>query len=623
YFSNSTSTCIFWHHDIDFQLDATIKGTTNQFVNIGLDTLSVDIEKDIYNYSAKEEKFYKNNLAFDLLIKKLTVAVEHTHCETFLVSQDHIPIFAKAFLKASVYSLWRSQQVRFLFIYFNGNNSEDFFNGQLFKDQANILIIEAENKNSSQFTLKTNKFVGSMWSKPEKLYEVAHIDVLSEPMENLPRLYIDKLQDLQGREVVVGAFDYRPMVVIDYNIWPQMNDRALDNKRGSVHINGAEVRVLLTLCELYNCTVEVDTSETEEWGFIYANSTGDGLLGLIIDGKTHTAFGGMYSWDTVYTYLDITTFLGRSGITCMVPAPKRIISWSLPLKPFQFSLWLGVLGYLFIETIALFATTTIEQTIVYNKQCWKSNFYFGLVTTLKLFISQSSQKFVTSTTVRALLFSMYAVDIIITSIYGSGLASILTLVTLDEAADSLQRLYKYQLPWTGSSDAWVTAIRAVKDDPIIMGVLANFHVYSIDEMRSKSKIENMGFVLERMEFGHFGNSEFLTTEALSRLKLMIDDIYFQFTVAYVPRLWPLLPKFNDLILTWHSTGFDKYWEWKITADYLDIKQQNQMKASMFYNFDIGPVKLGIDNFSGLILIWFVGMSLSILTFILELCLYKK
>lgn len=67
----------------------------------------------------------------------------------------------------------------------------------------------------------------------------------------------------------------------------------------------------------------------------------------------------------------------------------------------------------------------------------------------------------------------------------------------------------------------------------------------MDEMRSKAKTDNMGFVLERLTFGHFGGADYVTPEALQRLKLMVDEIYSQFTVAMVSRLWPHLAKFND------------------------------------------------------------------------------
>lgn len=133
----------------------------------------------------------------------------------------------------------------------------------------------------------------------------------------------------------------------------------------------------------------------------------------------------------------------------------------------------------------------------------------------------------------------------------------------------------------------------------------------------------MGFVVERMQFGHLGNTELIPTRALERLKLMEDDIYFAFTVAFVPRLWAHLEAYNNFILAWHSSGMDKFWEWKIAADYMSAQRQNRIVASQKLTLDIGPKKLGIDNFIGLILLWCFGMICSLLTFAGEIWLRRE
>lgn len=132
----------------------------------------------------------------------------------------------------------------------------------------------------------------------------------------------------------------------------------------------------------------------------------------------------------------------------------------------------------------------------------------------------------------------------------------------------------------------------------------------------------MGFVIERLSFGHFGGGDYVTVEALQRLKIMIDDIYSQYTVAMVPRLWPHLNKYNELISIWHSSGLDKYWEWKMTAEYLKLNEQNQIETSKYINYDMGPEKLNLDNFAGLVILWIVGMSLSLVVFAGELLYFK-
>lgn len=100
---------------------------------------------------------------------------------------------------------------------------------------------------------------------------------------------------------------------------------------------------------------------------------------------------------------------------------------------------------------------------------------------------------------------------------------------------------------------------------------------------------------------------------------MQEDLYFQYTVAFVERLWPMLGQFDELLYWWHSAGLDKYWEWRIVADNLNVHKQKQVEATMYSNNeDIGPVKLGMSNFAGILLIWVLGVSMAFMAFLYEI-----
>lgn len=206
-------------------------------------------------------------------------------------------------------------------------------------------------------------------------------------------------------------------------------------------------------------------ADADDWGTIYPNITGDGAMGMLLQHKVDICIGAMYSWYDDYTYLDLSMYLVRSGITCLVPAPHRLASWYLPLQPFQGTLWAAVLVCLGIETLGLVLSHRSEQKLYCNSepQSWWDSMKFALVTTFKLFLSQSGNSNVRSVTVRVLLFACFLNDIIITSIYGGGLASILTIPSLGEAADTLQRMRSHRLQWAANSEAWVSAIRGSDD----------------------------------------------------------------------------------------------------------------------------------------------------------------
>lgn len=115
--------------------------------------------------------------------------------------------------------------------------------------------------------------------------------------------------------------------------------------------------------------------------------------------------------------------------------------------------------------------------------------------------------------------------------------------------------------------------------------------------------------------GHFAIGDYLVPQAIDQLVIMQDDLYYQYTVAFVPRLWPLLERFNSLVYNWHSSGFDKYWEFRVVADNLNLKIQQQVESTMSgRQEDIGPVTLGMSNFAGIILVWLLGSVVGTLTF---------
>ncbi|KAH8274541.1 hypothetical protein KR044_008607, partial [Drosophila immigrans] len=609
YLMDSHATCILWHASFDIRLETTPP----------LPLVHLEPQK----WSSLEQNEEENRVISNQCVVRLSRSIDQANCESFIVFQEYIPQFARSFYNASSYATWRSTHNRFIFVYSDellpaSVDAASYFDGFIFHDQPNILLVNAPFLNATIFEIKANHFVGPRYFGKEPM--PVNFDTLQLYDAQLGQVIWDsgidmssKLRDLEGREIVVGLFNYKPFMLLDYDKQPKVHNRAQHGT--DVLIDGTEVRLLLIFCEIYNCTVQADTSEPSEWGDIYANYTGFGLMGMVLDRTTDYAIGGLYVWYEAYLRMEITQFTGRSGVTCLVPAPHPIINWALPLRPFQATLWLCVLACLMLECISLAFTRQCERS---SARSWRQSLRFGCVSTLKLFVNQSTSYVTTSYALRTVLLASYMIDMILTTVYGGGLAAILTLPKLEEAADSRQRLYEHKLPWAATSYAWVNIFDAGTSDPILLQLVERFRVYDADNIAIKSRTEQMGFVVERLQFGHLANSELIPDDALSRLKLMVDDIYFEYTLAYVPRLWPHLEAHSRFTLAWHSSGFDKYWEWKIAADYMNANRQNRIAASKMPKLDIGPVELDIDNFVGLILLWCFGMTCSLLAFVAEL-----
>ncbi|XP_002138113.2 uncharacterized protein Ir41a [Drosophila pseudoobscura] len=623
---NGSTICLFWNRNFEFQPQASVADYAS-FVGININNLKGSFDEGTVDVRSMKKQLQEKNLLYDDLLLKLMISIEVTHCETFMVFGNDIARFVDAFTNASMYSIWRSLHNRFIFSHVADELNENCCDNFFFEDQPNILfIVESQDASGAVFEIKTNKYVGTRAEKPAQLQLLDRYYVAEQRFQLKNLLFPNKLKDLQGREVIIAGFDYRPYTVIKYNK-ENSNTRDIgvtqDSGLSNVYIDGTEARVVLNFCAKFNCTVQIDTTDADDWGTVYQNMSGDGAMGMVINHKADICIGAMYSWYEGYTYLDLSMYLVRSGITCLVPAPLRLASWYLPLQPFQTNLWAAVLVYLCLETLGLVLAYRSEQELYVSeiaRDGWWCCAKLGLATAFKLFISQSGNSKTTSVTVRVLLFACFLNDIIITSIYGGGLASILTIPSMSEAADTVPRLRNHRLQWAANSEAWVSAIRG-SDDPLVQDLLSNFHIYSDEqllELAQETQVR-MGFTVERLPFGHFAIGDYLLPEAIDQMVIMQEDLYYQYTVAFVPRLWPLLEQFNTLIYSWHSSGFDKYWEYRVVADNLNVQKQQQVESTMTRSQeDIGPVRLGMSNFAGIILVWVLGSTVATLIFVAEL-----
>lgn len=182
-------------------------------------------------------------------------------------------------------------------------------------------MVSPATSNSHVFNLKTNKFNGPQAEKQSSLVLLDQFDALNETFLNNCLLFEDKTANLQGREVVIAGFDYKPYFVINY-VLRENNSFDLaygDSAKGAVQIDGTEARVVTTFCEIYNCKVVIDSctytnstanflnlnanfsisftpAEATDWGEVYPNLTGDFSLGMVSKDIVDISIGAMYSW---------------------------------------------------------------------------------------------------------------------------------------------------------------------------------------------------------------------------------------------------------------------------------------------------------------------------------------
>ncbi|XP_052854700.1 uncharacterized protein LOC128263666 [Drosophila gunungcola] len=110
---NESTICIFWNDKFEFQL---LQGADYaSFVGINIQSLKNQQCRDVVDIGLRKKALQEKELPFDDLLLKITISIEVTHCETFVVFDEDIGQFVDAFTKASVYSIWRSLHNKFVF----------------------------------------------------------------------------------------------------------------------------------------------------------------------------------------------------------------------------------------------------------------------------------------------------------------------------------------------------------------------------------------------------------------------------------------------------------------------------------------------------------------------------
>ncbi|XP_033153065.1 uncharacterized protein LOC117136320 isoform X5 [Drosophila mauritiana] len=255
---NESTICIFWNDKFEFHL--LHKSDYISFVGINIKSFDDNRGQYIVDKRLKEKDIQNKNLFLDDLVIKIIISIEVTHCETFVVFDKDIDRFVNAFTKASVYSIWRSLHNKFVFAHIAYELPESHHH--FFEDQPNILFVVRDHSSASSFDIKTNKFVGRKEEKPSQMILVDRYLALEQRFQFGISLFADKLNNMQGREVIIAGFDYPPYTVIKHNMSTNAQDMGVseDSDFKNVYIDGTETRIILNFCEKFNCTIQIDSS---------------------------------------------------------------------------------------------------------------------------------------------------------------------------------------------------------------------------------------------------------------------------------------------------------------------------------------------------------------------------
>ncbi|PSN41204.1 Ionotropic receptor 41a4 [Blattella germanica] len=451
-----------------------------------------------------------------------------------------------------------------------------------------------------EIELKTHKYIGHDNAAEIKLDKWSPYIGFQSGVS----LYPNKIKNLQGKQLnITTIVEYPPYVVTDLTASPSLYE-------------GIEFRIAKDYETFINCTFEVVIEIEGEWGELWPNGTGTGMWGKLTMDFAVLGFGALYAWLEPYPYVDYTLPYTGSYVLCMTPHPKLLPGWMTPFLPFTIEAWVAVAASQFITGISLYLTSKAQFLIHDSRNKIVKTF---LKTTdcifwsIGLLLLQAPICF-KNPPLRQLLTWLMLFYILVSTIYISGLASLLTTPRFENPINTVADLAKSGLKWVANADAWVYTILEATE-PDMVTIVNNFRVLKENELLQHAYDGDRAFALERLMDGTYALPSYLNNETLPHLRVMREDIYSGTPLFNVRKGSPFLESFNTLLLRLHASGITHYYELKVVQDFGEPKLQLMVDKDE----DVStPVKLQISHIEGPIFFLLFGLLGAFLIFIGEI-----
>ncbi|CAG9115371.1 unnamed protein product [Plutella xylostella] len=490
---------------------------------------------------------WETQVAIEHLDFKLQLGVKYSRrkreTEIKDIDMKHVVKFISAFEKVNRLGNIRRGNKILLFLPMDKESDPKVFLDLLLLKEialvANLLLIVPANstENCESYDIVTHKFVGADAQANDPLY-LDSWDACTQQLKTHKNLFPHDISNMHGKTLKLATFTYKPYVVLD-----------LDNTTVPGGYDGLEMRVMAEFCRWVNCTLQIIRDDENEWGDIFEDGTGNGILGNVVEDRADFGIGALYSWHDSYVHLDFSASLVRSGITCVAPAPRIIASWELPLMAFSWPLWGTVAGTFVYAAAALYLASGCSSDKV-------------LLTTFGMMVTQSQPESGVDWRTRSITGWLLVTGLLVDNAYGGGLAAAFTVPKYQGAVDTVQDMLDTRLEWGATHNAWIFSIQS-SQDPRIIQLVSQFKTMEEEKLKRNSFLRTMALSIEKLPAGFFAIAEYITKEAMVNMQLMVEDIYYEYTVAMARKNSQYVDKLTQLAGRLHEAGLLQAWETQV------------------------------------------------------------
>ncbi|XP_063702357.1 uncharacterized protein LOC134832303 [Culicoides brevitarsis] len=422
------------------------------------------------------------------------------------------------------------------------------------------------------------------------------------------------LTDFGGKEIVTALFEYPPFVSIA-KVDAGMGNANLfgSNETLSIKLQGFEALLMVEFCRIFNCVISARLEYDEDmWGWGFRNHTGYGIMGAILKYDADLTAAGCYLMHDRYELIQYSYAIQRSSVIHILPKPKPLPLWNIPLLPFSAVIWKNVA--IVLTTVAIFIFILNRIQVRYLPKFSKNSTL--IVVQMSLF--QNVERLNYSTATNSIIYGTFLIySIMIGNFYIGGLSSIMTVTPYEPPIDSLEKLISSNLKWGGNTISWTYAIKE-SSDPNHQKYVSKFIVPETEDLQKLIKDEKIAVALDRTQAGTASVHNLLTRDDSKHLMIMKERLYAQYSVLIASKTFPYMEQLNKMAFWQQESGIREIWEYETVVRKMDYVVQRNLVDNMKPPTNKEPVKLSVPHIFGAGFILLFGYLFATIAFAAEI-----
>ncbi|KAL9697629.1 hypothetical protein quinque_001070 [Culex quinquefasciatus] len=542
--------------------------------------------------------------------EKLTEVI-NLGCHAFIMDEELAGIFLDAFIRSHDLAMFRNPNKTVIVLrdpqaeVDGAVFLEDICRHPALRDIVRFLVV---NPAGDRINLWTHRYVSSV----EEAKELVFLDsyyLVNGSFALGNELFPDKTTNLARKLFKLASFRLIPHFIytpIEGSQW------LATYKNQTVKVDGMGGLVAVEFCMKFNCTWDLSIDQAGEWGRVYDNWTGDGIMGAVAERRADVGIGSLLTWVSAHRFFGFTATIRKVGIGCFVPRPRMIPSWQTVALAFSPSVWLcSVLSV--ACCIGMYSFLSHHDP---SPNAERRSFGWNAMNVVAIFLFNGAKILYGSMSECILSIALVAFTINLGNIFIGKNASLRAFPLFEPPIDTVEDIANKDLIWVQTHEAWVHSL-LLTQNPYLMKVAENFRIHSIPEMNELADQGEVGFAVSKLNYGHFMIGTFITLKNVMQYRMMSEDLYFEYEVSMTTKTWPLKDMLSDLILRIVASGVRAYQEAVVAKRYMDYGVQIKIFHSQDQEGSL-PHPMRCEDLLAAFMVLGAGILLSVVAFLGEI-----